>query len=128
MATPHVAGAFAVLRQADPAASVSTLEVALEGTGVPITDTRNGLTRPRIQVDDAVRALGPAQCFDGLDNDGDGRVDVDGDGGSADPNCVDAFDDDEALDPTLGCGIGPELALLVPLLATLARRRNRSAA
>ena len=128
MATPHVAGAFAVLRQADPAASVSTLEAALEDTGVPITDTRNGLTRPRIQVDDAVRALGPAQCFDGLDNDGDGRVDVDGDGGSADPNCVDAFDDSEALDPTQGCGIGPELALLLPLLAALsARRRNRSA-
>jgi hypothetical protein len=128
MATPHVAGAFAVLRQADSAASVSTLEAALEDTGVPITDTRNGLTRPRIQVDDAVRALGPAQCFDGLDNDGDGRVDVDGDGGSADPNCVDAFDDSEALDPTQGCGIGPELALLLPLLAALsARRRNRSA-
>ncbi len=132
MATPHVAGAFAVLRQADPAASVSTLEAALEDTGVPVTDTRNGLTRPRIQVDDAARSLAPAQCFDGLDNDGDGPVDVDGDGGVGDPDCVNGLDASEAPASTGGsaggCGIGPELALLVPLLATLARRRNRNAA
>jgi subtilisin family serine protease len=128
MAAPHVTGAFAVLRQADPAASVSTLKLALESSGLPITDTRNGLVRPRLQVDDAVRSRAPAACFDGLDNDGDGRVDVDGDGGTPDPHCTNGFDDSEATPSS--CGLGPELALLLPLLAALRPgwRRNRGAA
>jgi len=124
MASPHVAGAFAVLNQADPTSSVSTLEVALESTGVPVTDGRNGLVRPRIQVDDAVRSRAPAACFDGLDNDFDGQVDVDGNGGSPDPDCTDGFDTTESPPPPPpGCGIGPELAFLLPLLAALRRRR-----
>jgi subtilisin family serine protease len=124
MASPHVAGAFAVLHQADPTASVSTLKLALESTGVPVTDDRNGLVRPRIQVDDAVRSRAPAACFDGLDNDGDGRVDVDGNGGTPDPDCVDGFDTTEnPPPPPSGCGIGSELALLLPLLTALRQRR-----
>jgi subtilisin family serine protease len=127
MASPHVAGAFAVLHQADPTASVSTLKVALESTGVPVTDGRNGLLRPRIEVDAAVRSRAPAACFDGLDNDADGRVDVDGNGGTPDPDCTSGFDTTETT-PTPsggggGCGIGPELALLLPLLAALRRRQ-----
>ena len=97
MATPHVAGAFAVLRQADPAAGVSTLAAALTSTGFPLTDSRTGSVFPRIQVDDAVRSRGPSACFDGLDNDGDGRVDVDGDGGPPDYDCTDGFDDSEGV-------------------------------
>jgi subtilisin family serine protease len=128
MATPHVTGAFAVLRQADPAASVSTLKLALEGSGVPVTDTRNGLVRPRLQLDDAVRSRAPSACFDGLDNDGDGAVDVDGDGGTPDPHCTSGFDSSENTPSS--CGLGPELALLLPLLGALrrGRRRNRRAA
>ncbi len=126
MATPHVTGAFAVLRQADPGASVSTLLAALTSTGFPLFDSRNGLTFPRLQVDDAVRARAPGACFDGLDNDGDGRIDVDGNGGTPDPECADGFDNSEAWAPNYGCGIGPELALLLPLLtAARGRRRNR---
>jgi subtilisin family serine protease len=133
MATPHVAGAFAVLRQADPDASVSELKSTLESTGPPLTDSRNGLVRPRLQVDDAVRARAPAQCFDGLDNDGDGYVDVDGDGGLPDPDCIDGFDNLEQFQSGGGgtCGIGPELGLLLPLLGALrgrSSRRNREAA
>ena len=126
MATPHVAGAFAVLRQADPAASLAELRLALESTGVPLTDTRNGLVRPRLQLDDAVRSRAPAACFDGLDNDGDGRIDVDGDGGTPDPNCSNGFDASE--NQPASCGLGPELALALPLLGALGRRRNRRAA
>ncbi|MEN8160251.1 MAG: S8 family serine peptidase [Myxococcota bacterium] len=129
MAAPHVAGALAQLRQADSEASTSTLKLALEDTGVPITDPGNSLVRPRIQVDDAVRSRAPAACFDGLDNDSDGFVDVDGDGGAPDPQCNSGFDNMEAA--PVGCGMGPELALLVPLLGALRparRRRNRSAA
>jgi subtilisin family serine protease len=123
MATPHVTGAFALLRQADPAADVATAKLALESTGLPITDTRNDLVRPRLQADAAVRSRAPAACFDGLDNDGDGRIDVDGDGGTPDPNCTDGFDTSE--DSPTSCGLGPELAPLLLLLGALARGRGR---
>jgi subtilisin family serine protease len=56
-ATPHVAGAFAVLRHARPDATVSQLVSALIGSGKPVLDTRNGRTTPRLQVDAAVKAL-----------------------------------------------------------------------
>jgi subtilisin family serine protease len=59
MAAPHVAGAWAVLKQAKPSASVDEVLDALIGTGVTITDTRagTGTERPRIQVDLALLAL-----------------------------------------------------------------------
>ena len=62
MATPHVAGSWAVLKQAVPAATVDEVLSALVTTGVPITDTRSGtpITKPRIQVDRALEALAPA--------------------------------------------------------------------
>lgn len=50
MATPHVAGAFAVLRAIDPTASVTTLLSNLTSTGKPVTDPDNALTKPRIRV------------------------------------------------------------------------------
>src|SRR5262245_44743737 len=53
MAAPHVAGAWAILKQAAPDASVDDILQSLTSTGVPITDPRagGGTTRPRIQVD-----------------------------------------------------------------------------
>ena len=59
MAAPHVTGAWAVLKQAAPDASVDEVLRALNDTGVKITDTRagTGTTRPRIQVDMALLAL-----------------------------------------------------------------------
>ena len=62
MATPHVAGTWAVLKQAAPNASVSDILTALQSTGLMITDTRgNGTaTRPRIRVDQALAALVPS--------------------------------------------------------------------
>jgi subtilisin family serine protease len=125
MAAPHVAGAFALLRQASPAASLDSLAAALTGSGAPLTDTRNGITRPRLDADGAVRALAPADCFDGFDNDGDGAVDFDGNGGAPDPNCTAAGDDSEQPFTAGGCGIGPELALALPALAVLRRRARR---
>jgi subtilisin len=127
MATPHVAGAFALLRQADPTATLDALIATLASTGVSLTDSRNGITRPRIDLDGAVRARAPAVCFDGLDNDGDGRVDVDGNGGLPDPDCTDGFDGTENTLIAGGCGIGPELALLLPLLMGLRRGNRRRA-
>ena len=62
MATPHVAGTWAVLRQAVPGASVSTLLNVLRTTGRPITDTRifgAGYTVPRVSVFEALTSLVP---------------------------------------------------------------------
>jgi hypothetical protein len=59
MAAPHVAGTWAVLKSHSPSASVPELRAALILGGVPITDSRNGVTVPRIQVDAALGSLGP---------------------------------------------------------------------
>jgi hypothetical protein len=60
------------------------------------------------------------QCDDGLDNDGDGARDWDGAGlGSPDPQCNTGARNKE----TPGCGIGFELAIVVPLLAAARRRK-----
>ena len=57
MATPHVAGAWAVLKSKKPTATVDEVLNALRSTGVPITDT-NGITKPRIKLDAALNAIG----------------------------------------------------------------------
>jgi hypothetical protein len=59
MASPHVAGAWAILKQAKPSATVNEVLQAFTDTGVLITDTRAGgvTTKPRIQVDLALLAL-----------------------------------------------------------------------
>jgi subtilisin family serine protease len=59
MATPHVAGAFAALSSKAADKSVAEILDALESTGQPITDSRNSLTKPRIDVKAALDALVP---------------------------------------------------------------------
>jgi hypothetical protein len=61
MATPHVAGSWAVLKQAAPTATVDQMLGALQSTGVAITDDRSGapVTRPRIRLDLALDQLAP---------------------------------------------------------------------
>ena len=62
MAAPHVSGAWALIRQAAPSASVSLVVSALRTTGKPITDTRwwgAGTTVPRINVLEALASLVP---------------------------------------------------------------------
>ncbi len=49
MATPHVAGAWAVMRQVS-AASVPTILSQLQTTGKPVTDPDNAVIKPRIRV------------------------------------------------------------------------------
>src|SRR3712207_412757 len=55
MAAPHVAGAWALLKQQTPSASVNTLLSNLQSTGLGVTDTRvaRGATKPRIRIADA---------------------------------------------------------------------------
>jgi len=82
MAAPHAAGAWAILRQAVPDAGVDEVLQTLQTTGVPIFYT----TRIRIRA--AFDELTIA-CANGVDDDGDGLVDL------ADPGCIDAADDSE---------------------------------
>ena len=58
MATPHVAGAWAILKQSSPAATVSAVLDALQTTGLPITDPRNGVPLSRIRILEALDSLG----------------------------------------------------------------------
>jgi len=65
MATPHVAGTFAILKQAAPTATGTEMLNALQATGLPVTDTRHGagvtksshVTKPRIRIVQALAAL-----------------------------------------------------------------------
>jgi subtilisin family serine protease len=53
-ATPHVAGALAVVAQAFPSESPADWTDRLVDTGTDVTDGRNGLTHPRIDVEAAI--------------------------------------------------------------------------
>jgi hypothetical protein len=53
-ASPHVAGAAAVVRAAFPDASVDELFARLTGNGPLITDTRNGVSKRRLDLSAAV--------------------------------------------------------------------------
>jgi uncharacterized protein YegP (UPF0339 family) len=68
MAAPHVAGAWAILKQATPDASVDQLLSLLQQTGVPITDTRYGIghTKPRINVAGAMGIEYPLPVLDSI--------------------------------------------------------------
>ena len=88
MAAPHVAGAWALLAQAAPGAGVDEIFAALQDTGLFLSLITPEATR--IRVDEAYDAL-TADCADGLDNDGDGLVDLAG----GDPGCDDVGDDSE---------------------------------
>jgi subtilisin family serine protease len=82
-AAPHVAGAWALVRQAVPGASVSEVLAAFQDSGEPLPDA------PVLRARDALGLLGYPACDDGLDDDGDGLVDLD------DPGCADATDRSE---------------------------------
>ena len=63
LAVPHVAGAWAVLKSKAPNASVPQLLSMISRTGIPITDPRNGLVKPRIQVDAALDVVIPELSY-----------------------------------------------------------------
>jgi hypothetical protein len=59
-ATPYVAGVAALLAQARPGVTAADLRAAIRSTGKDITDTRNGITRKRVDAGAALGALGGA--------------------------------------------------------------------
>ena len=68
MAAPHVAGTWAILKQAKPDATIPQILNALTSTGVQITDPRNNITKPRIQVNAALAQLKPGPANITLSN------------------------------------------------------------
>ncbi len=106
---------------------------------VALTKDQRGGMRPREGNGSAptgcdIGAYEVAPCADGLDNDGDGLVDFDGGAtagltplASPDPSCASALGAAEVTPPSSGCGVGPELALLLPALLALRRRRAKRA-
>jgi subtilisin family serine protease len=58
MAAPHVTGAFALLKQANPDASAADILDSLKITGVEVLDSRNSITKPRINILAALNDLG----------------------------------------------------------------------
>lgn len=60
MASPYVAGAWAAMRQAYPDESVEQIQSRVADSGVLIQDPRNGVSKPRLQLDAALpEAIAP---------------------------------------------------------------------
>lgn len=57
MAAPHAAGAWAILKQKKPTATVNEVLNAFVTTGQAVTDPRNAITKPRIQVAQALDSI-----------------------------------------------------------------------
>ncbi len=57
MATPHAAGAWAIMKQKNTGLTVGNGLNILGSTGVSVTDTRNGIVKPRIKIDAALNAI-----------------------------------------------------------------------
>ncbi len=73
-ATPHVSAAFAVLNQRQGGQDVDQVLNALKSTGLQVTDSRNGITTPRIRILDAANQLpGSAITSSGLQITPDGK-------------------------------------------------------
>lgn len=57
-ATPYAAGVTALLYEEDPSVTPSAVRSTLSSTGVSITDTKNGLAKPRVDAQAAIAAVG----------------------------------------------------------------------
>lgn len=85
-ASPHAAGTAALLLDAYPWLTPAELETSLERSGVPVTDARNGLVRPRV---DAEAALLDVTCGNGMLDYDEGCDDGNRDSGDGcDANCT----------------------------------------
>lgn len=99
MAAPHAAGAAALLVEYNSLLTPDQIEGILIDTGHEVTDTKNGLTFPRIDI---LSALSGDTDYDGIKDDGDSSG-ITGDnpctGGTTincDDNCIDIPNADQA--------------------------------
>lgn len=74
MAAPHVAGSWALLKSKWPYTPVKEALNSLQLTGKLVTDSRNGMTKQRIQVDQAIQNLSDWMLSD---SDSDGMLNRD---------------------------------------------------
>ncbi len=119
--TIQIGTATATVTAVDDATNTLTLDAPVSfGAGYPVSLPYAGLAPD-------IGAIESTQCNDGIDNDGDGKIDFDGGpgGGTADPQCPNAIDNLEANSGGPPCGLGFELALALPLLAALRGRGRR---
>lgn len=121
---PVVAGVAALMLRANPNLTPSELETLLELTAEDLGDAgwdaRFGYGR--VNAASAVLAAamlgaGPLPCADGVDNDGDGLHDY-----PADPQCTSPLG---ASARAAACGLGFELALLLPVMLRAWRSTSR---
>jgi hypothetical protein len=114
MAAAHVAGAIAAIREALPSATADEIDNALALSGVAILDSRNGITKPRIRVLEAITLLETATPppVDPTDPPPGGGI-----GGSA-PAAASSSSGGS------GCGLVGIESLLVLGLVRLGRRRG----
>lgn len=125
---PVAAGVAALMLSIHPDLEAAELEHLLEISAVdlgdPGWDPEYGYGR--VNAGDATylawaAANGAApQCSDGIDNDGDGLIDF-----PEDPGCLKAT---QARESPRACGLGLELALLLPLVRRRWHRRARATA
>ncbi|BAP54644.1 peptidase S8/S53 subtilisin kexin sedolisin [Thioploca ingrica] len=84
MAAPHVSGAWAILKSMFPTATVDSLLTDLKNNGVPITDTRNNITKSRINLAPFLVQITPQYTLtinspsNGKVNSSDGKIDCGG--------------------------------------------------
>ena len=102
MAAPQVAGAFALLREHAPSASVSALLSAMQQRGVPLVLPGSGFIKPRIQLDEAAELL-----VDGIADPVDVIVDNDY-GGAALSGTFAVINDDSAFRGRYQLSIGSD--------------------
>jgi hypothetical protein len=116
----------------DPAAVAPTMQIVVNlpecADGVD-NDGDGATDHPAdIGCNGRAGAFEKPKCQDGIDNEPDGKIDFDGgaslNGGvpiaPPDPHCTAPYKNREA------CGLGFELALVVPVIAALRKRRRRS--
>lgn len=112
IATPHVAGAIAAIREAFPNASATEVENALILSGLPVEDSRNGITKTRIRVVDAIDLIATLTAPAG--DPADPADPVTNGGGTGTPSSSGGG----------GCGLVGIEPLLVLGIARLGRRRR----
>jgi subtilisin family serine protease len=110
MAAPHVAGAWAVLKQKAPNAGVAEVLAVLQGTGTQVNDYRNGITKGRIDVMAALDQLSSSMPVLAFSREGAGRGSVTfspaGSVANCAASCVNAYDSNTVVTLTAAADQG----------------------